>query len=48
MKDKDFIDLGFEDNTWTNEGVPYYWGFAKDGVLIEKIGNKYYVVRYRE
>ena len=43
MKDQDFIDLGFNDNTWYDNGTPYYWGFAKDGVLIEKIGNKYYV-----
>lgn len=30
-----FIDLGFEENNWTEGGVPIYFGWYKDNLLIE-------------
>ena len=35
--------LGFEKNDWTDDGVPFYEGWAKDEVMLEHRNGKYYL-----
>lgn len=36
------LELGFEENNWTDNGKPVYYGYMKDDVMIEITEDRFY------